>query len=97
MLEYVDAWRERAAANGDIIPSNIGLDGKIGGAAGGKWYGGVYGWGFTVTVPQTGEIAHRNRTQSGFSGFRTPSCSPATTAISTSGGSRSTRSTPSGG
>ena len=55
LLEYVDAWRERTTANGGIIPTNIGLDGKIGGAAGGKWYGGVYGWGFTVVVPQTGE------------------------------------------
>jgi hypothetical protein len=70
VLEYVDAWAERAKANGDILPSNIGLDGKIGGAADGKWYGGVYGWGFSVVVPGTGEIAHRPRTQSGFSGFR---------------------------
>ena len=38
-------------ANGGIIPTNIGLDGKIGGACGGKWYGGVYGWGFTVIDP----------------------------------------------
>ncbi len=43
-LEYVDAWRERAAANGGNIPSNIGLDGTIGGEWGGKWYGGVFGW-----------------------------------------------------
>ena len=60
LLEYVDAWRQRMLANGGIIPTNIGLDGKIGGAGGGKWYGGVYGWGFTVNVPQTGELAHRN-------------------------------------
>ncbi|MEZ4729829.1 MAG: hypothetical protein R3E79_22075 [Caldilineaceae bacterium] len=58
-LEYIDAWVERTAANGGIIPTNIGLDGTIGGEAGGRWYGGVYGWGFTVTVPQTGELAHR--------------------------------------
>ncbi len=43
-LEYVDAWRDRAAANGGNIPSNIGLDGTIGGEWGGKWYGGVFGW-----------------------------------------------------
>lgn len=43
-LEYVDAWRARAAANGGNIPSNIGLDGTIGGEWGGKWYGGVFGW-----------------------------------------------------
>jgi hypothetical protein len=69
LLEYVDAWRERMDANGGIIPSNIGLDGKIGGACGGKWYGGVYGWGFSVVVPQTGELAHRNQHQLGLTGF----------------------------
>src|SRR5437868_6143166 len=42
-LEYADAWVERTKANGGIMPSNVGLDGKIGSAAGGKWYGGVYG------------------------------------------------------
>jgi hypothetical protein len=70
VLEYVDAWVERAKANGNIMPSNIGLDGVIGSAAGGKWYGGVYGWGFTVKVPQTGEMADRPRTASGFAGLR---------------------------
>jgi hypothetical protein len=70
VLEYVDAWAERAKANGGVLPSNIGLDGKIGGAAGGKWYGGAYGWAFSPTVPQTGKIDHRNRTQFGWSGFR---------------------------
>ena len=59
LLEYVDAWAERTQANGGIIPSNVGLDGTIGGACDGKWYGGVYGWGFTVIVPQTGALAHR--------------------------------------
>jgi hypothetical protein len=70
-LEYADAWVERAKANGGIMPSNVGLDGKIGSAAGGKWYGGVYGWGFSVKVPQTGRIDHRPRTQSGWAGMRT--------------------------
>ncbi len=60
IIEYVDAWRERMKANGGIIPSNIGLDGTIGGACGGKWYGGVYGWGFTVMNPQTKRPVHRN-------------------------------------
>ena len=60
LLEYVDAWVERTEANGGTIPTNIGLDGTIGGAADGKWWGGVYGWGFTVfVVPYTGEVAHR--------------------------------------
>ena len=56
-------------ANGNIIPSNIGLDGSIGGETEGKWYGGTYGWAFTVIVPQTGELAHRNRQHWSFVGF----------------------------
>lgn len=69
LLEYVDAWNDRIKANNGIIPSNIGLDGKIGSAAGGKWYGGCYGWGFTVVVPQTGKLAHRNTGFLGLNGF----------------------------
>jgi hypothetical protein len=68
LLEYVDAWRERMLANGNI-PTNVGLDGKIGSACGGKWYGGTYGWGFSVKVPQTGATAHRNLHHKGFVGF----------------------------
>jgi hypothetical protein len=69
LLEYVDAWRERMIANNNIIPSNVGLDGKIGGETGGKWYGGTYGWGFSPIVPQTGQLAHRNRVPWSFIGF----------------------------
>lgn len=69
LLEYVDAWLDRTQANGGIIPTNIGLDGTIGGATGGKWYGGVYGWGFTVTEPQTGKKANRNTHGLGITGF----------------------------
>jgi hypothetical protein len=69
VLEYVDAWVERMRQNGGIIPTNVGLDGKIGSAAGGKWYGGVYGWAFSVVVPQTGDLAHRNTHNIGIVGF----------------------------
>ena len=69
LLEYVDAWVARIKANNGIIPSNIGLDGVPGSAAGGKWYGGVYGWGFSVIVPQTGEVGHRNTVGLGVAGF----------------------------
>jgi hypothetical protein len=69
LLEYVTAWLERMEQNGGIIPSNIGLDGTIGGEVGGKWYGGVYGWGFSVEVPQTGEVEHRSRVGRGIVGF----------------------------
>jgi hypothetical protein len=46
ILEYADAWVERAKQNGGNIPTNIGLDGTIGGERDGKWWGGVYGWDF---------------------------------------------------
>lgn len=45
-LEYLDAWRMRIYASNGNIPTNIGLDGTIGGEWGGKWYGGVFGWDF---------------------------------------------------
>src|SRR5207244_1505713 len=69
IFEYVGAWRQRILDNEGIIPTNVGLDGKIGSAAGGKWYGGVYGWGFSVKVPQTGRLAHRNQHFKGLYGF----------------------------
>lgn len=68
LLEYVDAWAERTVANDGIIPTKIGLDGKIGGPDG-KWYGGVYGWGFSVVVPQDGSMANRNTHYLGLTGF----------------------------
>ena len=59
LIDYIDAWVERTEANGGILPTNIGLDGSIGGECDGKWYGGVYGWGFSVYDPASGQIAHR--------------------------------------
>ena len=96
ILEYVDAWRQRMLDNGGIIPTNIGLDGKIGGACGGKWYGGVYGWGFTVIDPASRDgPSIATPTISRSTASATPTSSPATTATSMSGASRSTRSMPS--
>lgn len=46
LLEYAGAWRDRVIQNGGNIPTNIGLDGRIGGEWGGKWYGGTFGWNF---------------------------------------------------
>jgi hypothetical protein len=60
VLEYVDAWKERTEANGGNIPTNIGLDGTIGGEYGGKWYKGTYGWNFTIFDGEIEQIAHRN-------------------------------------
>ena len=69
LLEYVDAWLQRMKANGGIIPSNVGLDGTIGGAAGGKWYGGTYGWAASFRTPGTDVLAHRNLHRYGLVGF----------------------------
>jgi hypothetical protein len=44
IAEYVGAWRERAAANGGILPDNVAPDGTVGGLLEGRWYGGHYGW-----------------------------------------------------
>ena len=69
LLEYVDAWRHRMLENGGIIPTNIGLDGAIGGGSDGKWYGGVYGWGFSPVEPQSGRVVHRNTHYLALHGF----------------------------
>ena len=71
LLEYVDAWAERADANGGVIPSNVGLDGTIGGGADGKWYGGAYGWSFTIESqnPPGARMEDRERTRWPFPGF----------------------------
>lgn len=46
VLEYASAWRDRILANNGNVPTNIGLDGRIGGEWDGKWYGGTFGWNF---------------------------------------------------
>src|SRR5687767_1697228 len=59
VVEYVDAWLERTEANGGILPTSVGLDGKI--ESGYGWYGGVYGWNHTVMqIPWKGQLGHRN-------------------------------------
>lgn len=44
VAEYTDAWMERAAANGGLLPDNVGLSGIVGEYMDGRWYGGLYGW-----------------------------------------------------
>lgn len=46
VLEYTGAWRDRILASGGNVPTNIGLDGTIGGEWDGKWYRGTFGWDF---------------------------------------------------
>ncbi|MFC1541926.1 hypothetical protein ACFL50_05710 [Candidatus Latescibacterota bacterium] len=60
LVEYVDKWKEYTITNGGNIPTNIGLDGTIGGETDGKWYGGTYGWDFSPWSPEFKEVAHRN-------------------------------------
>ncbi|WP_292153896.1 hypothetical protein [Brevundimonas sp.] len=69
LLGYVDAWAERAKANDDLLPSNVGLDGVIGSSAEGKWWGGAYGWGFSPVNPVTGEREDRSRVLRTILGF----------------------------
>lgn len=64
-LDYFGAWAERMRFNGGILPSKVGLDGKV--AA--DWWGGTYGWNFSPVVPQTGEREHRNRVPRAITAF----------------------------
>src|SRR5690606_22127501 len=70
LLEYVGAWYDRMEANGWVSPSNVGLDGTIGGGCG-KWYCGAYGWSFTIDqqTPPSSSLQNRQRTRWGFPGF----------------------------
>jgi hypothetical protein len=64
-LDYLDAWAERAARNGDILPSHVRPDGTVGD----DWWKGVYGWGFSPLVPQTGMREDRNRVPRSITAF----------------------------
>ena len=66
VLEYVNAWKERTAATGGNVPTNVGLDGTPGGEYGGRWYKGTYGWNFTIYDGEIEQIAHRNTWDAGF-------------------------------
>lgn len=41
---YTDGWIERTAANGGIVPDNVGVDGRVGAGHEDRWWGGLYGW-----------------------------------------------------
>jgi hypothetical protein len=68
ILDYMDAWLARMKQNNGIIPSKIGLDGKIGGEDG-KWWGNTYGWGFSPVNPTNGKRENRNRIPRALVGF----------------------------
>ncbi|MBV9864310.1 MAG: hypothetical protein JO316_03060 [Abitibacteriaceae bacterium] len=49
VLDYLEAWAERIAANNGLCPDNVGPNGIIGelmgeAAQGARWWGGYYGW-----------------------------------------------------
>ena len=64
-LEYIDAWAERTAKAGGMIPTNVGLNGEPGGEYGGQWWKGTYGWNFTIFDGEIEQIGHRNTVTSG--------------------------------
>jgi hypothetical protein len=65
LLGYVEAWVERTEQNNGLVPSNIGLDGTIGGECDGKWYGGCYGWSHSTPAPPDDHVVDRNCTARG--------------------------------
>ena len=68
IIDDMDAWLARMAQNGGVIPSHVGLDGKVGGADG-RWWSGAYGWGFRPVNPVTGKPENRNRIARALVGF----------------------------
>ncbi|WP_022681834.1 hypothetical protein [Sphingobium bisphenolivorans] len=64
-LDYLGAWAERAARNDGLLPSFLRPDGTVGE----DWWKGVYGWGFSPLVPQTGEREDRNRVPRSITAF----------------------------
>ena len=68
IVEYMDAWLDRMRQNGGVIPSYVGLDGRIGGAEG-AWWKNAYGWGFSPVNPVTGKREDRNRIPRALVGF----------------------------
>ncbi len=68
IVDYMDAWLERMAQNGGVIPSFVDLDGRIGGSEG-KWWKNAYGWGFSPVNPVTGRREDRNRIPRALVGF----------------------------
>ena len=56
-LEYLDAWQERAQANGGLLPDNAGPSGAVGELQHGRWHGGLYGWNWPHGVYSVGSAA----------------------------------------
>jgi len=46
VVEYTDAWMQRADQHDGLLPDQVGPSGRVGEFVDGKWYGGRYGWTF---------------------------------------------------
>ncbi|MCX4869599.1 hypothetical protein OIC43_42920 [Streptomyces sp. NBC_00825] len=57
LVDYVQAWRDRAAAAGGVIPDNVGPSGEVGELHDGRWYGGSYGWTWPHGLHSVGAVA----------------------------------------
>ncbi|GAA3548681.1 hypothetical protein GCM10022419_031200 [Nonomuraea rosea] len=57
LREYVGAWQRRAEDNDGIVPDNVGLDGVVGSALDGRWYGAHYGWTWPHGLYSIGQAA----------------------------------------
>lgn len=57
LVDYVQAWRDRAAAAGGVIPDNVGPSGEVGELHDGRWYGGPYGWTWPHGLHSVGAVA----------------------------------------
>ncbi|MFB6783762.1 hypothetical protein ACFCX0_42355 [Streptomyces sp. NPDC056352] len=57
IVDYVQAWRDRAADCGGLIPDNVGPFGQVGELHDGRWYGGSYGWSWPHGLHSVGAAA----------------------------------------
>lgn len=57
LVDYVQAWRDRAAAADGIVPDNVGPSGEVGELHDGRWYGGSYGWTWPHGLHSVGAVA----------------------------------------
>ena len=85
VLEYVDAWVERTAANGDIVPTSVGLDGRIESATAGT-AGSTAGTTPSCRSPGAGRSPTATRSSTApTTASPTRCCSPATGGTSSPG------------
>ena len=97
VLEYVDAWVARTEANGGIIPSNIGLEGRSGASTAGGAAATAGASPATRCRPTASASTGPASSTAPSAPSPPPSCSPASGATCSPGGACSTWSTPPAG